>query len=75
MASENEVGSVHAAEEAGRGGLEQAGARAAAVFPASHPLRERFAALRLACPLPPSTGQIADQAFFDDLSGEQTLST
>jgi antitoxin VapB len=34
------------------------------------PLRERFAALRTAHPLPPPTGDIADKAFFDDLSGE-----
>ena len=33
------------------------------------PLRERFAALRAAYPLPPSTGELADKAFFDDLSG------
>jgi antitoxin VapB len=34
------------------------------------PLRERFAALRAAHPLPPPTGLLADKAFFDDLSGE-----
>jgi antitoxin VapB len=34
------------------------------------PLRERFAALRRAHPLPPATGFLADKAFFDDLSGE-----
>lgn len=34
------------------------------------PLRERFAALRRAHPLPPPTGQVADKAFFDALSGE-----
>jgi antitoxin VapB len=34
------------------------------------PLRERFAGLRDAHPLPPSTGKVADKAFFDDLSGE-----
>lgn len=34
------------------------------------PLRERFAALRAAHPLPPATGLIADKAFYDDLSGE-----
>ncbi len=34
------------------------------------PLRERFAALRRAHPLPPRTGQTADKAFFDELSGE-----
>lgn len=33
------------------------------------PLRDRFAALRAAYPLPPSTGAKADKAFFDDLSG------
>lgn len=36
----------------------------------SIPLRERFAALRAAHPLPPPTGLLADKAFFDDLSGE-----
>lgn len=34
------------------------------------PLRERFAALRRAHPLPPRTGHVADKAFFDELSGE-----
>ena len=34
------------------------------------PLRERFAALRQAHPLPPATGGAADKAFFDDLSGD-----
>jgi antitoxin VapB len=34
------------------------------------PLRERFAALRRAHPLPPPTGKTADKAFFDELSGE-----
>lgn len=34
------------------------------------PLRERFAALREAHPLPPATGEVADKAFFDELSGE-----
>jgi antitoxin VapB len=34
------------------------------------PLRERFAALRRAHPLPPPTGRIADKTFFDELSGE-----
>jgi antitoxin VapB len=34
------------------------------------PLRERFAALRRAHPLPPPTGDVADKAFFDELSGE-----
>ncbi|MDR3740804.1 MAG: type II toxin-antitoxin system VapB family antitoxin [Terracidiphilus sp.] len=33
------------------------------------PLRERFARIRTAHPLPPATGQSADKAFFDDLSG------
>ena len=33
------------------------------------PLRERFAALRMAHPLPPATGEAADKAFFDGLSG------
>jgi antitoxin VapB len=33
------------------------------------PLRERFAALRRAHPLPPPTGHVADKAFFDELSG------
>ena len=33
------------------------------------PLRERFAALRAKYPLPPPTGEKADKAFFDDLSG------
>ncbi len=33
------------------------------------PLRERFAKLRAAHPLPPATGKKADKAFFDDLSG------
>jgi antitoxin VapB len=34
------------------------------------PLRERFAALRRAHPLPPAAGTTADKAFFDDLSGD-----
>ena len=34
------------------------------------PLRERFAALRAAHPLPASTGKAADKAFFDELSGD-----
>lgn len=34
------------------------------------PLRDRFAALRQAHKLPPATGDVADKAFFDDLSGE-----
>ena len=33
------------------------------------PLRERFARRRAAHPLPPPTGEAADKAFFDDLSG------
>ena len=32
------------------------------------PLRVRFAALRRAHTLPPATGNVADKAFFDDLS-------
>jgi antitoxin VapB len=35
------------------------------------PLRERIAAWRKEHPLPPPTGQRADKAFFDDLSGER----
>ena len=35
------------------------------------PLREQFASLRQAHPLPPPTGQIADKTFFDELSGER----
>ena len=35
------------------------------------PLRNRFAALRQAHPLPPGTGESADKAFFDELSGER----
>jgi antitoxin VapB len=34
------------------------------------PLRDRFAALRQAHKLPPATGNAADKAFFNDLSGE-----
>ncbi len=34
------------------------------------PLRERFEALREAPPLPPATGEVAEKAFFDELSGE-----
>jgi antitoxin VapB len=34
------------------------------------PLHERIAAWREQHPLPPPTGQPADKAFFDDLSGE-----
>jgi antitoxin VapB len=37
---------------------------------AETPLRETFAALRRAHPLPPATGKTADKAFFDDLCGE-----
>jgi antitoxin VapB len=33
------------------------------------PLRDRFAALRAAHPLPPATGEAADKDFFDELSG------
>ena len=32
------------------------------------PLREQFTALRAAHPLPPSTGSLADKAFFDELA-------
>lgn len=35
----------------------------------AEPLRDRFAALRSKHPLPPSTGEKADKAFFDDLTG------
>ena len=35
------------------------------------PLRERFATLRGAHPLPRPTGRIANKAFFDELSSEQ----
>ena len=34
------------------------------------PLRERIEAWRKEHPMPPPTGQKADKAFFDDLSGE-----
>ncbi len=37
---------------------------------AAIPLRERFARLRRAHPLPPPTGKTADKAFFDELCGE-----
>jgi len=37
---------------------------------AAVPLRDRFAALRQAHPLPPATDKRADKAFFDALSGE-----
>jgi antitoxin VapB len=33
------------------------------------PLRERLERLRISHPLPPATNQVADKAFFDDLSG------
>jgi len=36
----------------------------------SVPLRDRFARLRAAHPLPSPTGVAADKAFFDELSGE-----
>ena len=51
--------------------------RAARTMPAASgtarqtsPLRERFAVLREAHPLPPATGEAADKAFFDALCGE-----
>ena len=34
------------------------------------PLRDRFAAVRAEHPLPPSTGERADKAFFDEVAGE-----
>ena len=34
------------------------------------PLRERLARLWDAHPMPPATGQTADKAFYDELSGE-----
>jgi antitoxin VapB len=34
------------------------------------PLRERFAAVRGEHPLPPPTGEQADKAFFDDVTGD-----
>ncbi len=34
------------------------------------PLRERIAAWRQEHKMPPPTGQVADKAFFDELSGE-----
>jgi antitoxin VapB len=37
---------------------------------AAVPLRDRFAAVRSAHPLPPPTGEAADKAFFDELSGD-----
>ena len=33
------------------------------------PLRNRFAALRAAMPMPDPTGDVADKSFFDELSG------
>jgi antitoxin VapB len=42
---------------------------------AAIPLRERFAALRRAHPLPFATGKAADKAFFDELSGEPRSSS
>lgn len=35
------------------------------------PLRQRIAVWREQHPMPPPTGQQADKAFFDDLSGER----
>jgi len=37
------------------------------------PLRDRFAALRKALPLPPSTGELADKAFFEAVEVEDAL--
>ena len=37
---------------------------------ATVPLRQRFAELRAAHPLPPPTGETTDKAFFDELSGQ-----
>lgn len=37
---------------------------------AAVPLRERLAKLWDAHPMPPATGEIADKAFFDELSGD-----
>ena len=34
------------------------------------PLRDRFAAVRAQHPLPPPTGQRADKAFFDEVTGD-----
>jgi len=34
------------------------------------PLRKRFAAARAQHPLPPATGEKADKAFFDDVTGD-----
>jgi hypothetical protein len=39
----------------------------------ARPLRDRFAALRAAHPMPAKTGEKADKAFFDELSGEGDL--
>jgi hypothetical protein len=36
----------------------------------TRPLRDQFAALRAAHPLPAQSGKQADKAFFDALSGE-----
>jgi len=36
----------------------------------SIPLRDRFAAARAQHPLPPPTGEHADKAFFDDVTGD-----
>lgn len=36
----------------------------------ARPLRERLAVLRAAHPLPDPTGDLADKAFFDELSGD-----
>jgi antitoxin VapB len=36
-------------------------------------LVERLQAWRVANPLPPPTGQVADKAFFDWLSGEEDI--
>jgi antitoxin VapB len=33
------------------------------------PLRDRMAAWRAQHPMPPATGEVADKAFYDDLSG------
>ena len=34
------------------------------------PLRDRFAAVRAKHPLPPPTGEQADKAFFDEVTGD-----
>jgi antitoxin VapB len=34
------------------------------------PLRDRFAAARAQYPLPPPTGELADKAFFDEVTGD-----